>query len=251
MIAFNSVSLLAAALAIAACAPADMTRAPEAAAASIDLALVSGSQLESFGDTAIAQTRVRDASGSPMSAVPIKWSVSPAGIVQTLADGKLVAIGNGRVTVIAEVDPASSGVRPGGYVASPLADSVVLDVKQRAVDLALLGADTIFRTIGAARVMRVQAVDRRGHPVAASVAPISWRSEQMSVVTVDSLGVARSRSEGVARIIASSGSASTTLNITVSPRLPHVSCMVYAQRRQSKTSCVSLDFVIREREAIR
>ncbi len=236
-------------MAIMACAPADMTRTPDAAAGTIDLTLVSAAQLESFGDTAILQTRVRDLAGGTMSAVPMKWSASPAGIVQTLANGRFMAIGNGRVTVVAEVDPASSGVRPGGYVASPLADSVVLEVRQRAADIALIGADTLFRTIGAARVMRVQAVDRRGHPVMAIVAPISWRSEQTGIVTIDSLGVARSRSEGVARVIASSGSVSKSLNITVSPRLPHVSCMVYAQRRQSKTSCVSLDFVIREREA--
>jgi len=242
-------TLLAASLLVTACAPADMVRSVDNAPRSIDLSVVSAAQLESFGDTARVQTRVLDQAGATLSNVPLRWSSSPAGVVQMVGNGIFSAVGNGRVTIIAEVDPGEGGVRPRGYYVGPIADTVVIDVRQRAVRLTIAVADTTFKVLDARRVLRAEVADRRGNVMGPSVAPVSWRSANATIVSVDSAGVARSRAEGRTNIVASSGELSATAAMSVTPRLPHVSCMVYAQRRQSKTSCVALDFVLREREA--
>lgn len=238
-------------LLVVACAPADMLRTPDSAPSSIDLTLVGAAQLESFGDTARFQTKIIGQDGRTLSGVPVRWSASPAGVVQQVGDGTFSAIANGRVTVVAMIDPAATGVRPGGYQASPAADTVVIDVRQRAARIALTVSDTIFRTINAVRPLRAQVTDRRGNPMAQAVAPVIWRSASPAVVSIDSLGVARSRTEGRSSVTATSGDVSATAALTVAPRLPHTSCMVYNARRQSRSACVSLDFVLREREAAR
>jgi len=238
-------------LLVVACAPGDIIRTPDTAPSSVDLTLISAAALESFGDTARFQTKIAGQDGRTLSDVPVRWSASPAGILQQVGDGTFSAIANGRVTVVALVDPAGGGVRPGGYQANPLADSVVIEVRQRVALLSLTVSDTIFRTINAARTLRAQVTDRRGNPISAAIAPVSWRSANSSVISIDSLGVARSRVEGRTSVTATSGGVSATSALTVAPRLPHVSCMVYAARRQSKSTCVSLDFVLREREAAR
>ena len=242
-------ALLAASLLVTACTPADLVRAVDRAPGRIDLTLVSAALLESFGDTARVQSRVFDQAGAALTEVPLRWSASPAGIVQMVGNGTFSAIGNGRVTIIAQVDPGETSVRPRGYLSGPLADTVVVDVRQRAVRLAITVSDTTFKSLGAVRSLRAEVADRRGNLMGPGVAPVSWRSVHATIVSVDSAGLARSRAEGRTNIVASSGELSATAAMTVTPRVPHVSCMVYAQRRQSKTSCVSLDFVLREREA--
>lgn len=242
-------TLLAVSLVVTACAPADIVRPFDGAPTSIDLTVVSTSLLESFGDTALVQSRVLDQAGAALADVPLRWSASPAGIVQMVGNGTFSAVGNGRVTIIAEVDPAQSGVRPRGYFSGPLADTVMIEVRQRSVRLDITVSDTTFRLLGAVRLLHAVVTDRRGNIMGPSVAPVSWHSVNATIVSIDSAGVARSRAEGRTSIVATSGELSAAAFMTVTPRLPHVSCMVYARRRQSKTSCVSLDFVLREREA--
>lgn len=245
----RAAALLAAAWLVTACAPADMVRSDDSAPGSIDLTVVSATRLESFGDTALVLSRVLDQAGAALSNVPLRWSASPDGIVQMVSTGTFRAIANGRVTIIAEVDPAESGVRPRGYHSGPVADTVVIEVRQRAVRLAIALSDTIFKTLDARRPLRAEVTDRRGNVMGPGVALVSWRSVNATIVSVDSTGIARSRAEGRTSIVAASGDLSATAAMLVAPRLPHVSCMVYAQRKQAKTSCVSLDFMLREREA--
>jgi hypothetical protein len=242
-------TLVTASLLVTACAPADIVRSADNAPGSIDLTVVSAAQLESFGDTARVQSRVLDQAGATLANVPLRWSASPAGVVQIVGNGTFSAVGNGRVTIIAEVDPAEGGVRPRGYISGPIADTVVIEVRQRAVRLSITVADTTFKALDARRSLRAEVADRRGNLMGPSLAPVSWRSANATIVSIDSAGVARSRAEGRTNIVATSGELSATAVMSVTPRLPHVSCMVYAQRRQSKTSCVALDFVLREREA--
>ncbi|WP_373068762.1 hypothetical protein [Gemmatimonas sp.] len=242
-------ALLAASLVVTACAPADIVRSVDRAPGSIDLTVVNTLPLESFGDTALVQSRVLDQAGAALADVPLRWSASPAGIVEMVGNGAFSAVGNGRVSIIAEVDPAQSGVRPRGYFSGPLADTVVIEVRQRALRLDITVSDTTFRLLGTVRSLRAVVTDRRGNIMGPIVAPVSWYSVNATIVSIDSAGVARSRAEGRTNIVATSGELSATTVMTVTPRLPHVSCMVYARRRQANTSCVSLDFVLREREA--
>jgi hypothetical protein len=240
---------LAASLALAACAPDDALspRAPEAAG--VSLTADSRAPLTSLGDSAIVRHRVYDRHGAALAAVPVRWSVSAPGVVEPDGEGVFRAVGNGRVTVVAELDPGLTGVRPAGYWAGRLADSVVVEVRQRPARLTLAPVDTAFATLGASRQLRVLVTDARGNAMLDGPPPLAWRSADPRVLAVDGAGVVRSLAEGAAAITVEADELRGAATFTVRPRLPHTSCMVFAQRRQTRQSCVTLGFTMREREA--
>jgi hypothetical protein len=248
----NTVLLAAsigASFAVTACSPGDLAGPDNARPASIALRSSGSGSLASLGDSAVLQPQVLDESGHPLSGVPLRWSASPAGIVVQDAEGVYRAIGNGRVTIVAEIDVGKTGVRPDGYWAGRIADSVVIDVQQRGTRLTLAPVDTAFSTLGALRQLRVLVTDARGNPLARAMPSLTWTSAQPGVVKVDGTGAVRSVAEGTGLVTVQAEGLSGAATFTVRPRLPHTSCMVFAQRRQSKQSCVTLDFVVREREA--
>lgn len=240
-------SALCAVSLLTACSADDALAPSGAAAAKVVLIANSATSLGSLGDSAILTPRVLDAGGRVVPGVKLVWSVSTAGIVQADGDGVYRAIANGRVTIIAAVDPGETGVRPKGYWADPIADSVTVDVRQRPVRLAVAPVDTAFVTIGATRALQVQAADARGNPMPSAIMSLTWLSADPRVVSVGSAGLVRSRGEGVARVTVRADSLVGTATFAVNPRLPHTSCMVYAQRKRAKQSCVTLDFVLHER----
>jgi len=242
-------ALLGAAAITAACSPAEMTQPTHTYVSAISITSGSGDALASINDSATLSTRVLDQDGNAMQGAPLRWSFSPAGVVAQESDGVYRAIGNGRVTVVAEVDPGATGVRPGGYWAGRVADSVVIEVRQRAARLTVAPLDTLFSTIGALRRLRVQVTDARGNAMLDGGPALTWQSADPRVVTVDSTGAVRSSGEGASRITVAAVGLTGSATFTVRPRLPHTSCMQFAQRRQPRTSCVTLDFVVHEREA--
>lgn len=233
---------------LAACAP-DGAAAPELPqAAVVALAADALVPLASLGDTAVVRPRVVDRTGVPLPGARLRWSLSPDGVVVQEAEGVYRAVGNGRATIVAELDPGETGVRPGGYWAGRLADSVVIEVRQRPARLVLGAVDTAFTTLGAARQLRAQLSDARGNAMLVAP-PLVWSSADARVVAVDAGGVVRSAGEGTARITVFAEHLAGTATFSVQPRLPHTSCMVFALRRQTRQSCVTLDLVVREREA--
>jgi hypothetical protein len=241
--------LLAATVAFSACDSGDPLGASGSLPASVTLATESPTVLTSLGDTALVRALVLDESGDPLHGVPLQWTTTPDGIVQVDDEGVLRAVGNGRVTVAAAVDLARTGVRSSGYWADRLADSLVLEVRQRPARLAIAAADTAFTSLGARRQLRAQVTDARGNALLDGPPPLTWRSADPRVVTVDSSGVVRSNGEGDARITLQADDLFGEAIFTVRPRLLHTSCMVFTQRRQTQQSCVTLGFVVREPEA--
>lgn len=242
-----SLGALCAVALLTACSADDAMAPAGAVAAKVVLTVNSATSLGSLGDSAILTPRVLDASGRVIAAAKLVWSVSKTGIVQADGEGVYRAIANGRVTIVAAVDPGETGVRPKGYWADPIADSVTVDVRQRPVRLAVAPVDTAFVTIGATRALQVQATDARGNPMPSAIMSLAWVSADPRVVTVDSAGLVRSRGEGAARVTVRADSLVGTATFAVNPRLPHTSCMVYAQRKRAKQSCVTLDLVLYER----
>jgi hypothetical protein len=241
----------AAAATLAGCSPDNVVGPERARPAALTLATAGAGALASFGDTALVIPRVVDRVGRPVADAPLRWAVRTAGVVEQDAPGVFRAVGNGRVTVVAEVDPGRTGVRPAGYYAGPVADSVVLEVRQRPARLALVPADTLFTTLGATRQLRVQLADARGNVLRDAVAGLAWRSADTAVVTVDAAGVVRSHAEGAARITVEADGLLGAVGFAVRPRLPHTSCMRFVQRRQGRQACVTLAFTVRERGATR
>lgn len=243
--------LFAASVTLTACST-DTLLGPEGARPARVILTSSGpASLASLGDTARLSPRVLDAGGRPLDGVRLRWSVSRAGVVERDADGIYRAVGNGRVTIVAEVEVAETGVRPDGYWAGRIADSVTIEVRQRAARLALAPVDTVFPALGASRQLRAQVTDARGNQMLDEPPPLLWTSADPGVVAVDSAGVVRSLGEGAARVSVRAGELVGAATFSVRPRLPHTTCMVFTQRRAARQSCVTLDFFLRVREGAR
>jgi hypothetical protein len=239
---------VAVSVAMSACGSGDVFAPGDVQAASLSLKVLGTSSLASLGDSALLNPKVLDASGNMLSTRDVRWSVRPQGIV--VQEGTAFrAVGNGRVTIVAEIELGQTGVRPDGYWAERVADSVTIDVQQRAVRLSLAPVDTAFTTLGALRKLLVTATDARGHALIGNLPALTWSSSQPSAATVDSTGVVKSLAEGLSVVTVQTAGLLGVVIFTVRPRLPHTSCMVFAQRRQSKQSCVTVDFTVREREA--
>jgi hypothetical protein len=241
--------LLAASLTLTACGADDLLRPDSARPSKLTLTSKSTASLASLNDTALVSARVLDQSGNAMDGVRLRWTLLTPGVVSREADGVYRAIGNGRATVVAQVDIAETGAHPHGYYASPVADTVVIEVRQRPARLTIAPVDTAFGALGAARQLLVQVTDARGNAMIDGPPALVWRSADAKIVSVDTNGVVRSLGEGSARVTVQAGDLSGATNFIVRPRLPHTSCMVFAQRRQTKQSCVTLEFMMHEREA--
>lgn len=202
--------------------------------------------LTSLGDSLSLSPTVRDASGSSIPGAALNWSVSPAGIVERDGEGVYRAIANGRVTIIAAVELAATGVHPDGYWAGRLADTAVVDVQQRPALLTLDAIDTAFSTVGASRLLRAHVTDARGNALLNGPPAFVWQSTDSTIVSVDG-GIVHSRGDGSARISVRAADLTRELAFSVHAQLPHTSCMVFSQRRQTQKTCVTLELTLRER----
>jgi hypothetical protein len=239
---------LVASFGLTACAADGLSAPDHVSAATVVLTSSTSATLASIGDSAMLRTRVLDQNGHTLDGTRLRWTVMPAGIVQRDGEGVYRAIGNGRATVIAELDPGETGVRPSGYWAARVADSVVIEVKQIPARLVLAPVDTAFATLGAIRQVHALVSDARGNPMLDAVPALIWGSDDSHILAVDTAGKVRSLGEGAARITAQVGELRGATTFTVHPRLAHTSCMVFEQRNQSKESCVTIELVMRARE---
>lgn len=235
-------------LSLAACAGDDPLAPGHGRPASLTLVSSGSTSLASLGDSAQFAPRVLDAAGRVVTGAAVTWSVAPAGVLAREAEGVYRAVANGRATITVSVAVSETGVRPAGYWAAPLVDSVVVEVRQRPARLTLGAVDSAFTRLGTIRQLHAAVADARGNPMGSALAPVTWGSSDARVVAVDSAGNVRSIGEGSAGITARTEALSATTAFTVNPRLVHTSCMVYGQRRKVQQSCVTLGFVMRERE---
>lgn len=231
---------------LTACAPADATGTDRHAPTSLTVSTISSKTLASLGDTARIAVRVLDNDGQAMSSSSVRWHVSGTGVLADVGDGNFRAIGNGKATIVAEVARAGTGVRPDGYFVDALVDSVTFTVAQQAVRLATT-ADTAFTTIGAVHPMQALFADARGNPLLANAPSLIFASSNPAIVTVDATGRVRSMAEGSARVVVQAGTMSGAAVFTVSPRRPHTSCMVYAQRTKNAQNCITVQLTMREK----
>ena len=99
--------------------------------------------------------------------------------------------------------------------------------------------------LGSTRLLKATITDARGNVMLDGFAPLTWQSSNAKVAKVDSAGKVQSFGESVASISVATQRLVGSAVFTVRPRLAHTSCMVYAPRRQTRQSCVTLDFVVR------
>lgn len=230
---------------LTACSAADATATDRHAPTSLTVSTSSNKTLASLGDTARIAARVLDNDGQVISASAVRWHVSGTGVLADVGDGNFRAIGNGKATIVAEVARAETGVRPDGYFIDALVDSISITVAQQAVRLATT-ADTAFTTLGAMHPIQALFADARGNPLLANAPSLIFASSNPTIVTVDATGRVRSIAEGSARVVVQAGTMSGAAVFTVSPRRPHTSCMVYAQRTRNAQNCITVQLTMRE-----
>lgn len=245
----RSLTLLAAAVTLTACAGQDVVAPSQSRVARITVAANASTPLTSLGDTVVLTHTALDADGNPVSGARLRWSVRPAGIIHEDSDGVFRAIGNGQATIVAELDPSQAGVRPAGYYVGQLSDSVVVTVRQIAARITLAPVDTVFGLLGSSRQLHAQVTDARGNALLDGPPQLLWHSADTTVVTVDSAGMVRSRGQGSAHVTVQAAELTGVIGFSVDARMPYTSCMVFAERQRTVQSCVTIDFTMRARTA--
>lgn len=236
---FRARTLLVAVGTLLTACQSDTTLAPtDAVPARLTLTTNVGTPLASFGDSAIVQSRVVDGNGNVMTGVPLRWTVRAGGALELLATGVYRAARNGQATIVVQLDPSYTGVKPAGYFADLLMDSVTIAVQQQPARIVPLVTDTVFTLLGSSRTFRVQVADARGN-IMTSGWSAQWQSGNPGIATVDSTGTVRVSGNGVAPVSVRVGTASWATTMSVNATRPHVSCMRYRQRRAAREQCVT------------
>ena len=159
--------------------------------------------LRAIGDTTVLAATITDERGAALTGVSLRWRSSDSAVAIVDSSGAVVARGPGIAVVTAavrdRVAEARIVVRQTPVRVAVLADSVV----------ALLEGDTVR--------FSAQAVDARDYPIR-ELAPW-WRSEDSSIVTVDSAGRAIARAPGQVSLAAVYGNfdARITAQVELAP----------------------------------
>ena len=143
--------------------------------------------------------QVQDQYGGSMAGATVTWSSSDASVATVDAGGLVTATGNGAATVTA---------RSGGA-----AGAAEITVKQAVAEVEVPPSGATLVSLGDTVRLTVVALDANGHPVAG--AEFDWATSDASVATVDTGGLVTATGNGAATITASSGQASSAVQITI------------------------------------
>ena len=159
--------------------------------------------LTAIGHTAQLAAEVRDQAGRLMDAVAVTWSSGDTMVAEVDSSGMVTAAGSGATVVSAMVGEVS-GEAAVTVMQSP--DSAIVSP----------GANTIAP--GDSLRLVAEALDENGYRV--EDAEFTWSSSDVSVATVDGLGLVRGIVEGMSVITATAGSVQGTAEITVMKPAP-------------------------------
>lgn len=173
------------------------TEPPRAAGITISPA---EAELDAIGATVQFTASVRDGNDRAIVNAAVSWTSGNTEVATVTDDGLVTARKNGSAVVTA--------------VAGQFHATAAVTVSQAVARIELAPASvTLTKTDGALRV-DAAAKDRNGHLV--PNAQLVWASSDPLVVSVNALGILEARSNGNARITASSGGVSAGVEVTVS-----------------------------------
>lgn len=155
----------------------------------------------SVGERVRLRAQAKTAAGARMPNATYSWRVEPSGIARVSARGELEALAPGTATIV-----VSSG--------KATARQEVTIIAATLASLKLFVRSPLH--IGDTATFYVRATDQRGHPFPAS--DVTWNSSNDRVLSVDAVGVATARKKGGAKVRASLGALSTTLEVKVEDR---------------------------------
>ena len=159
----------------------------------------SSATLNSIGQTVRLTARVFDQNNNAMSGATVTWSSSNIGVAAVSQQGTVTAVTNGRVVIAARSGNASATAN---VTVSQSAGSIVI-----APEMATL------MSIGATVQLTATVLDQNGQPVDGAV--VIWQSSDEAVATVSAQGLVTAVKNGVARITARSGTATTGIDVSV------------------------------------
>jgi hypothetical protein len=155
----------------------------------------------SVGDSLVPAIDIRNARGASVPRTSAGWSSDDPGTARVTAGGIVIAMGAGE-TVIRAWSPTYPDRR----------DSLVLTVTNAPASVTIeRNADTLV-AIGATRTYSAEV--RNGRDALLAITP-SWRSLDQGVARVSGTGLVSSVAIGTARIVATAGTVSDTLIVTV------------------------------------
>jgi hypothetical protein len=152
------------------------------------------------GQTVPLVVRPLNRGGEVLPTAGLKWEPADTTVARVDTNGVVTGVSLGRTSVV---------VRGGGRYRT-----IAVEVRRPVAAHVVIATMPDSLEIGEMVTATAQAVDRRDEPLDQ---PISWRSTNPGVATVDDGGVVRAVSLGRASLVASVGSASDTVSVTVVP----------------------------------
>ena len=155
--------------------------------------------LMSLGAKVQLEATVLDGSGQPVAGAVVMWSSGDELVATVNADGLVMAVGNGVVRITATSGSANAGVD--------------VTVMQSAGSIVIAPEEATLMSLGATVQLTATVLDGNGQPVAGAV--VTWESGDEAVATVSAQGMVTAVMNGVARVTATSGSATSGIDVTV------------------------------------
>ena len=155
--------------------------------------------LMSLGAKVQLEATVLDGSGQPVDGAVVRWSSGDESVATVNAQGLVTAVGNGVARITATSGSASSGID--------------VSVMQSAGSIVIAPDEATLMSLGETVQLTAAVLDQNGQPVDGAV--VTWQSSDEAVATVSAQGLVKAVSNGVARITATSGSASSGINVSV------------------------------------
>ena len=155
--------------------------------------------LMSLGATLQLEATVLDGNGQPVAGAVVMWSSSDELVATVNADGLVTAVNNGAVRITATSGSANAGVD--------------VTVMQSAGSIVIAPDEATLTSLGASVQLTATVLDGNGQPV--TDATVTWESSDEAVATVSAQGLVTAVANGVARITATTGSASQGIAVTV------------------------------------
>lgn len=150
------------------------------------------------GSTMQMQADLTDAAGNELSGRDVSWQSSDEAIATVDANGLVSGVAGGQVTITA----TSEGVD--GTASVEVADPVAtVDVSPDPLTLAVLETHQMSATLK----------DAGGHTL--TNRPITWRSEDTAIATVDASGIVTAKDAGVVNITATAEGVTGSAQVTV------------------------------------
>ena len=155
--------------------------------------------LMSLGATVQLTATVLDGNGQPVAGVEVTWQSSDESVATVSAQGLVTAVRNGTARVMATSGAATSGIE--------------VTVMQSAGSIVIAPMEATLMSLGATVQLEATVLDQNGQPVEGAV--VSWQSSDDGIATVSAEGQVMAVKNGVTRITATSGSASSGVDVTV------------------------------------